>query len=125
MALLEPFLARNPPGDDNSTVTSHFRWSLDSPESVEPSRVASTLALQHPLRPMYGSASSRVAWLAQHSAALAPLGAMALPPDVHLLSLNEWNASFVLLRPACGCSTSARSAAREAAAAWASRRRST
>ena len=97
-ALLEPFLARNPPGDDNSTVTSHFRWSLDSPESAEPSRVASTLALQHPLRPMYGSASSRTAWLAQHSAGLAPLGAMALPPDVHLLSLNEWNASFVLLR---------------------------
>ena len=30
--------------------------------------------------------------------ALRPLGAMALPPDVHLLSLNEWNASFVLLR---------------------------
>ena len=98
-ALLEMFLARNPPGDDNSTVTSHFQWSLDRQKTIEPVRVASALALQQPLLAMYGAAASRDAWLAAHAPSLAPLAtAPPLPPAVHLLSLDRWNSSHILLR---------------------------
>ena len=98
--VLETFLARNPPGDDRSTVTSHFRWRLDSPSTAEETRLTSALQLQQPLLPLYGAADSRAAWLAEHQPSLAPLAAAAtqLPPSVHLLSLDRWNTSHVLLR---------------------------
>ena len=97
-AVLEIFLARNPPGDDNSTITSHFQWSLDRPETAEAARAASTLALQQPLRPMFGAASSPSAWLATHLSTFAPLGATALPPGVHILNFDGWNGTHTLLR---------------------------
>lgn len=99
-AVLEIFLARNPPGDDTSTVTSHFQWMLDTPHAAEEMRATSALQLQHPLLTMYGAADSRQAWLEEYRSTLAPLeaAAKALPPTVHLLSLDRWNASHVLLR---------------------------